>query len=67
MKNVTLREYEVKALLARQRKTLGSLAAYLGCSVSLACRMLKGQRGVSLSHARAMAKYLGVALDKITS
>lgn len=58
---------EVRAELARNRTTAGSLATVLGVSEATVYRRLKGDSPWTLDDAMAVAGHLGIPLSRLTN
>lgn len=56
---------EVRAEMARQRKTGMDLAELLGCSQSSAARRMSGETPLSLNEVYAVARWLGVSVSAL--
>lgn len=58
---------EMRAEMARQRRSATELAAFLSCSVSSATRRLNGEVSMSLDEIALIATWLGVPFEQLVA
>jgi transcriptional regulator with XRE-family HTH domain len=58
---------EMRAEMARQRRTATELAAFLGCSVQSASRRLNGEVRIDLDEVALIADWLGVPFERLVA